>query len=449
MTERVRNMPLWLIGLLAVGTILALTVIIFSGVHRTPFEPSSVTVKADFSRAAQIHEGDQVRLEGEDLGKVGKIEPGVKGEEARVSLEVEEDAGPIYADASARLRFKTLLGGSFYVDLDRGTESTGELADGAVIPSSRTDVQVEIEDVTSIFRDEAVSGLQTLPGELATAIEDPDQLPLVFRTTDDVADEAGTAVNALRGQEQDVDLKRLVRETARTVGALDADTSELNTLVQGVSSTLATTGAHGDDIREIIQNGPDLTDKVERTLTDLTPTINIARGLISRLQPAAPEIDPTLSRLRPTLVNTDHLLDEAKPLLRLLRPTVGSLVQAGQSGSPFIDGLQPALRRTDEVILPYLGRPDPITGHTTTVMIGGNASTFTGISAQQDQNGHFVRFPASIGTASPSAYLPCTSNFIDGGANALLVCDSLNTAISEYMSYFAALDPVNPGAGAP
>src|SRR5206468_7857357 len=115
--------------------------------------------------------------------------------QARVKLSVDKDAGPIYADARARIRMKTLLGAAQYVEIDRGTPRAGPLGD-RVIPSDRTNVQVEIDDVTDIFRNGAVTGLKTLPPELTAALKDPNPLRSALQTVGDIAPTAARGLNA-------------------------------------------------------------------------------------------------------------------------------------------------------------------------------------------------------------------------------------------------------------
>ena len=107
--------------------------------------------------------GDEVRLEGRIDGSVTAIEPNPSGPGAKVTMALDSGAGRwLYADAGARLRMKTLLGGSFYVEIDRGAIRHQAPLGSATIPLSRTSVQVEIEDVlTDIFAGAAMQGFKT------------------------------------------------------------------------------------------------------------------------------------------------------------------------------------------------------------------------------------------------------------------------------------------------
>jgi ABC-type transporter Mla subunit MlaD len=428
-----RKMSPRTVGLVTIVLSIVVGYVIFSGLFRKPFAPASQTVTAVFQRAAQLHPGDQVRLQGNADGSVKSVEPiSTSGDAVRVVMNLNRSAGPIYADARASLSFQTLLGGVFYVALDRGSPQAGLLGSGD-IPLSRTTVQVELEDITGIFRGGAVSGLKILPGQLATSLSNPGAIASDLGTLNRVAPDATTALSALRGENPGSDLPQVINAAANTVKALDANESDLRTLVAGAATTVGITGSRSASIQRAIGDGPSVTNELTVTLRQLGTTLDLAHGLVLRLMPAAPQVSPTLSQLRPTLVSAGVLLQHAKLLTQALTPTLTTLSTASKTLIPLIDNVTPSLDRVNSTILPYLAKKDPGTGYSTTVMIGGFAAGFGGSSASEDQNGHYIRFPASVGLSS--LYLPCTSSLVDPTAGALLKCDSFNTALGQYLSY--------------
>ncbi len=72
-------------------------------------------------------------------------------------------------------------------------------------------------------------------------------------------------------------------------------------------------------------------------------------------------------------------------------------------------------------------------------MIGGTAAGFGGSAGQQDTNGHFVRFPASIGDSS--VYLPCRTALTDPTKAQLVACEGIEDALQNYLSYLPSLLP--------
>lgn len=423
------------IGVAAAVVMLAGVLVTFSGAFRTPFQAPSHVITANFERTPQLRTGSQVRIQGNVEGKVLSIDSAPDRRSASVRMRVNKSAGEIYANAHARLGFKTLLGGVFYVELDRGTSASGRLGDSA-IPLRNTSVQAELEDVTDTLRAGAVTGLQTLPGELANALADPTAPTDALNQLTAVAPDTTTALTALRGTDPGADLPDVVDATARTVKALDTPRKDIQTLVSGAAQTLAVTGRRSDEIRATLDAGPPVTSDLTHTLARLDRTLGLARGLVRRLRPAAPQVAPTLAALRPTLGSTSKLLVNAKPLTRTLPGTLNTLATASRQLSPTVEELKPAIAKLDTTILPYLAAKSPETGKSTTLMVGGWAANFGFAAGQQDQNGHFIRFPASI--SADSLYLPCRSSLIQGNAKAVLECDSVNDALRNYLKYFSA-----------
>lgn len=415
----------------------ALIIVTFTGVYRAPFSGSGRTVVAVFERAAQLYPGDEVRLQGRVDGSVTDIQRNPDGEGAKVTMTLDSAAGPLYADARARLEFKTLLGGSFYVAIDRGDPASGPLGP-ATIPLWRTSTQVEIEDVTDIFRGAAMQGFKTLMSQTATMLADPAPPAGDLAIADRIAPSATAGLRGVRGAQPGYDLPALVHSAAHAVQALDSPTQALHTLVSGAAIIFNTTAARSQDISRTIAALPSVTGQLTSTLSRVDSTLSIADRLIGRLTPTAPSVAPTLADLRPALTRTNGLLVTARPLLIALPPLLTRLRSMSASGVPLIDQLRPAIGQFDDTILPYLGAKDPDTGYSTTVMIGGTAAGFGGgSSGQLDENGRFIRFPASIGASS--VYLPCTSSLIGTNSTSILKCDTFNTAISNYLSYLPKL----------
>lgn len=431
------------LGAALLAIVVFATVGLYSGFFDDLFRGQGRTIRAEFHSTQQLRVGDEVRLDGREEGRVTKISPAAGGRAAVVQMDVGDGAGPIYDDARAELRWHNLLGGSFYVRIDRGSAGSGELRSGT-IPPSRTSTQVELDDITSIFVPRVQQGTKTLLHEGGRALADPDGLANATSTLGHIAPNARDALKALRGSAQEDDLRELVRTASQTVSALDAPGDDLRRLVAGASATLQTTAARDDDLRSALAQGGGTADAIRTTLGRLVPTLENADRLLGKLQPVAARVAPTLRRLRPTLVRTDSVLGTARPLLRSLRPAVSALASASTLGDPLLQALQPSIDRLEKSIIPFLAAKDPETGKSTTVMIGGTAAGFGGAAGQQDRNGHFVRFPASVGLSS--VYLPCRTAITDPSQAELLACESLQDALRNYLEYLPPLATSPPEA---
>lgn len=397
------------------------------------------TVTAEFASAQQLRKGDPVRIDGVEVGRVGGIDLAADGRRAKVELELDETAGPLYADASARLRWRTALGGAFFVDLNRGSPQKPPLS--GAIPVQRTAGQIELEDVTALVRGRARRALRTLPGDLADALDDPEPPAAAMKALADAAPNLRRGLHAVRGQRKDEDLRRLVSETAATVRALDAPDDALRVLVAGAAATLRTTAARGAEIRSTLASAPGVLGHADTTLRRLQGTLDRVDPLLERLHEPAGDLAPTLAELRPTVAGADRLLRRARPLLRSLRPAVTSLAGMARDGLPVVEDVRPSVRRLDDVILPFLGERDPESLRTTAQMIGPTLATVGGEGGQEDSMGSFQRISLSVGN-SP-LYLPCNIFISNPDVKELIACRTLKGALNSLFNY----NPFGPMPG--
>ncbi|MCW3010710.1 MAG: hypothetical protein JWO90_1114 [Solirubrobacterales bacterium] len=431
-----------LVTMLLVGTVVLAN---FTGIGRKLLSGDEArTVTAMLANAQQLAVGNPVRVDGVDAGRVAKITAVDGGRWARVEMDVAEDAGPLYADAGANLRWRTVLGSSFFLDLDRGTAGRGELR--GTIPAERTTNQVELEDVAGVFRKGARRGLQTLPGELGTALEDDTAVGNALESLARISPDTEKGIRGLRGTRPEIDLRRLVGSTADVVEVLGRSPAELRQVVAGAAATLETTGSRAAAIQSTLTKAPGVLQRTNLTLGQLDGTLALATPLVRDLRAPAGRVGPTLKALNPTVRGADTLLRTAVPLLEDLRPTVRSLARTATSGLPLLTELQPSIDRLQQTILPYLAEVDPGTGKSTTVMIGG---TFAGLGSetagQEDAQGHVLRFALTAGSAP--LYLPCQTYVNNPDKAQVAQCQDLQRTVNSVFDY-KPLSPV-PGSEAP
>jgi phospholipid/cholesterol/gamma-HCH transport system substrate-binding protein len=427
------------IGLAPLGAILVIGAVLINCAFyfnwfQDLFAGGGRTVHAIFRDAGQLYDGDNVRVDGQIDGTVTDVSLLRSGDGSNVTLTLTGDTPPLYANASVALKWRTLLGGAFYVALDPGTAKAGPLGDKTI---TNTSTQVELDDVLGIIRGNAKQGLQTLPAQLADTFSDPDVPAGTLSRLTAASPSLAAGLRAVQGEDPDSDLAAVINHANAVAQALDQPDQQLQGLVQGAAATLQTTGRRDQDVEEILSQGPLVTEQLRTTLGSVNTTLTDADGLIGRLDRSAASVGPTLAALHPTLVTAAAVLGEARPLVHALKPAVLSLVKTSYVGVPLLDTLQPSLERIADVILPYLAKKDPGTGYSTTVMIGGTAAGFDGAASEMDQNGHYIRFPATLGTKS--VYLPCESDIVDKQATSALACDDLQTALQNYLGYFPEL----------
>jgi ABC-type transporter Mla subunit MlaD len=400
------------------------------------------TVTARFGETKQLKVGDPVRVQGVKVGRVQKISLEPDERNVRVQMEVDRKALPLYANATANAAIRNLLGGAYYVSLDRGTARAGELG-SRMIDMTRNTGQVEVDDLTSLDRGQARRGLKILPGELAKTFATPDIPAAPLEALDDNAKVIAKGVHAVRGQALDEDLKQMIRSTDATVRALDAPAASLRALVGGGAATVMTTAARGDDIRYVLAKSPEIQTRAQRTMTRLTSTLRAAEPLVASLRATAPKVAPALAALRPSIEDTDVVLRDAGPLLHSLRPTSRSLARTAAAGPSVIKGLDPSYDHLINEILPRLNKIEPETQLTAAQSVGPFFSLWGGAAGQVDTNGHFFRFPAGASDGALSNDLPCRTYLTDPNAAQIAACESLSKMFADFANY----NPLKPPPG--
>jgi phospholipid/cholesterol/gamma-HCH transport system substrate-binding protein len=132
---------------------IALVAVLVAGtaflVRQVYFGPTTIT--AYFPTATSIYPGDEVRVSGVKIGKISSITP--EGTQTKMTLKVDRDV-PIPADAKAVIVAQNLVAAR-YVQLTPAYRTGGgpTMRDGAVIPSDRTAIPVEWDEVkTQLMR---------------------------------------------------------------------------------------------------------------------------------------------------------------------------------------------------------------------------------------------------------------------------------------------------------
>lgn len=139
MSEKSRK---WLVPTVAGVLVLALLGGGFVAARALFFGPTTIT--AFFPTATAIYPGDDVRVSGVKVGTIASIEP--QGTQTKMTMRVDRSV-PVPADASAVIVAQNLVAAR-YVQLTPAYRTEGpKMADGAVIPTDRTAVPVEWDEV--------------------------------------------------------------------------------------------------------------------------------------------------------------------------------------------------------------------------------------------------------------------------------------------------------------
>lgn len=140
MSERTRNAIVGAVAMLVIAALLYVLILDLSGTFK-----SGPKIEAEFARAGQLlRAGSDVKMRGVLVGEVTGIDVDRSGR-ARVTMRLHPDE-MVPKNIDAAIRAKTLFGEKF-IDLIPPKVEEGRIAEGDVIPESRTTPPIEVETI--------------------------------------------------------------------------------------------------------------------------------------------------------------------------------------------------------------------------------------------------------------------------------------------------------------
>ncbi len=216
------------------------------------------------TNAVNLGSNDFVEIHGVRVGRVGNITPA--GGLADVVLRFDDPSIRLHDDATAALRLKSLVGES-YVEVNPGTPSHPELADGALLPISQTRAPVQLDQVLNTFDPgdpQALSGFLT---ELGAAVSGraADIAGLVRQSESTLGSSAATFHAFDAPQLADM-LSTLTADT----GVLAGDQAALTGLFRNGNSFLGALAPDTANIQAVIVDAADTLSRLDAVLHDRT-----------------------------------------------------------------------------------------------------------------------------------------------------------------------------------
>jgi phospholipid/cholesterol/gamma-HCH transport system substrate-binding protein len=281
-----------------------------------PFIGGGTTYTADFSEAAGLRSGNEVRVAGVMVGNVTDVS--LDRNHVKVTFKVK---GAWIGDSStAAIKIRTLLGEKYLAidPLGRNDQDPGK-----TIPVNRT---VAPYDVTQAFNDLASTVGSIDTNQLAQAFE---SISSAFGTT---APDVKSALTGLAAVSQSIatrdnQLSQLLSNTKSVTGVLAADTAQFQLLLSDGSQLLSEVQARRDAIHTLLTG----TEALSQQLAGLVNDNNAQIG------PALAALDQVTNTLQANQDNLNKALSLAGPYYRMLGNTVGN----GRWLDSYICGLIP------------------------------------------------------------------------------------------------------------
>lgn len=233
---------------------------------------SSYSVAADFTTASDLVPGDDVTISGVPVGRVASVQLIQGG--ARVNMRIDEQYAPLYQDARAMINIKNLLDES-YVELYRGTASSGQLPRSGVIPASRTLTPVELSQVLDVLNPDTRQQLTSIINNLGESVAGQGQnLNTTAGTLKTTAQALDGIAHAVANQQ--VDLGSLITSLSKVLATLAAWHQQLNGLVADWDAVMRALAQHERQLQGLVVNENQVTAILDKALAGNSTALHAA-----------------------------------------------------------------------------------------------------------------------------------------------------------------------------
>ncbi|MBY6413556.1 MCE family protein [Rhodococcus sp. BP-252] len=282
-------------GALGIMIVLLATVAVFF-LDRLPILGAGSVYTAEFSEAAGLKPGNEVRIAGVKVGKVDSVD--LAGDKVNVQFRVQD--AWIGNNSSASIQIKTLLGQKYLAIDPRGDEV---LKPKDPIPLERTTSPYDVIDafsdaartITDIDTDQLASSFQTLSQAFS---ETPDD---IRASLDGVSRLSQTIAS------RDAELQRLFEATGKTSKVLADRNQEFNRLIADAGPLLEELNNRQQSISQLLTG-------TQRLSTELT---GLVRDNEQQINPMLQQLNGVIDILNANNDSLSRALELYAPFVRL------------------------------------------------------------------------------------------------------------------------------------
>lgn len=398
------------IGVLILVVVLLVFVALFSKdrINTTLMSGDSVEIHFDQAYKLRPHVSE-VKVAFVVVGKVTAVEPD-EGGGAVVTVKVDEEVlDSLGSEPTATIRPTTLLGGSYFVDLQPGGEPGS--FEALSIPTSRTEVPVELDKVVRALQPDARDGVRTSVRELDLALGEDGERALrdLVDSAPDALDPAAEVLDAAQGRHPNRDLASLTSHMEELARVLSEDDGQLDGILNDLDDTTAVLDRRSPELTRTVAQLPDALDTTETGLSDLSGSLDILREVSADTRPLVQQLDQTLKVAGPVLRDARPLVADLRGLVRDARPVIDGLVPTAQDADVVLNDLEgDVLDGVDQTVMPWLherydgSQPYSMTASDKPMYqeLAYMFATLDRASGMVDHNGHAVAFQPGPGSGS-------------------------------------------------
>ena len=322
-------------------------------------------VRAIFDNAANLVDGEDVKIAGVPVGVVSGLEV-TDDKKAAITLRIDnEDFIPWKADAKCVIRPQGLIGEKF-VECEPGSTSAKSLAqidsgDGEgerLLPLANTSSPVDIDLLNDILRLPYRERFAILLSEFGTGLAGRgDELNEVIHRANPALRETDKLLAVLAKQNRT--LANLARDSDEALGPLARERRKVSDWIVQANATGEASAERRGDISRGINRLPEFLRKLKPLMADLDELAVQGTPLLRDLGTAAPKMDDLIKGLgtvseagRESFPSLGDALERGRPALINARPLIQDLERLGEQAAPVsvnLDELTKSLEETGAV----------------------------------------------------------------------------------------------------
>ena len=282
----------------------AVTLWLASIIGNFQFFSSPYEIKAEFSDATGLLNGDVVKAAGVTVGRVEEIR--VRNGLAIVTMSIDEDA-EIPADVEAEVRFRNLIGQRMIQLVQPETTSAELLRDGDVISLDHTEPAFDLSDLFNglrpLIRSTSPADINTVAREVVTALRGrEDNIAGLLTNVSEISDtlaakdqQLSTLLDGLNIVTRD--LAGRDRQIERTLGYINEFFAKVLRNRRSLARALVVLEEAAGRIETLVDNNAENIDVSLESLADILEVVERRRGDLESIVRRLPEVLVAVERV--------------------------------------------------------------------------------------------------------------------------------------------------------
>ncbi len=276
------------------------------------------------AQAVTPGQGQAVTIAGAKIGEIASVN--LRNGVAIVTMHLvpKYSEGRLYHNATMLLRPKTQLK-DMTIEVDPGSQASGELHSGATIPLSQTAPDVNLDEFLAGLDADTRAYLQELLAGAGEGLNHNGKaLSATFKRFAPTARDAQLIAQQL--QYRHADIARAIHNFKLLMEAFGDKDQQLADLIQSSNAVFATFAQQSESVQRTLQLLPSALSKTEQGLGKLATAFNLVGPTLTELHPFASAVAPAEEAVRASSKTTTPIFkNEIRPFAREILPTIDTL----------------------------------------------------------------------------------------------------------------------------